>query len=340
MRKVKIAILDTGLDMQDEELRNFCSLVKKIQLREDLKMNDLNGHGTLVAKTIMDLCRDVEIYPVKIFDDFGKTSSFNVAVILEKLIDFDIDLINLSASTFNYTYEKELRKVCDELKNRNKFLICSKYNKMNHKESIPTIFDSVIGVCGHEDIFLKNEYIYKANQKIQMYANSKEIFVKLGNKITHFGKNSKACAVATGIIANILKDNPDINFNELEEILIQEGQDKEKLVSKKIDTKKRQLYKIKSEGRDNILTDEVDDIERKILNIINKEFSEEVKLDDIKKYGLMNNVTNIGLYNAYDLLNYINKEFNTKIDYKDIFLYELADLKLLKRRIKASLDIT
>ncbi len=117
----------------------------------------------------------------------------------------DIQIINISAASINSMYEKELEKVCNILNSQGRFIICSKHNKYEDKESIPTIFESVIGVVGNENIYKNNQYIYEPENKIQMYANSKDNFIKFKDKVTHFGKNSKACAVATGIVANILK---------------------------------------------------------------------------------------------------------------------------------------
>ncbi|HDN2457480.1 TPA: S8/S53 family peptidase, partial [Clostridioides difficile] len=73
MRKVKIAVVDTGIDIDDEELKNFYHIDERFQLNNDLDVRDSNGHGTLVSKTIIDICKDVELYPIKIFDELGKT---------------------------------------------------------------------------------------------------------------------------------------------------------------------------------------------------------------------------------------------------------------------------
>lgn len=63
-----------------------------------------------------------------------------------------------------------------------------------------------------------------------------------------------------------------------------------------------------------------------------------MKLPDIKKYGIINNLTNIGLYNAYEFLEYINNEFSIDINYKDIYIYNLSDLNLLKIIIRKYLN--
>ncbi|MCC0663129.1 S8 family serine peptidase [Clostridioides sp. ZZV15-6597] len=317
MNKVKIAVLDTGLDINDDDMNGNYVYDSNFQL-EDLggrEINDINGHGTFVSKTILNISKNVQIYPINIFNDSGKTSSLNLLNTLSKLTMSDIHIINISAASINSRYEKELEKTCNILNSQGRFIICSKHNRYEEKESIPTIFESVIGVVGNENIYKNNQYIYKQKNKIQMYANSKDNFIKFKDKVTHFGKNSKACAVATGIIANILKKNPDIKFNELEETLVQRSQNKEDLKIENLDipSYKSNLIRL--------------DIAKQIMNVINRDFSKtKINFDFVNEYSLFNNFTCIGNYNAYDFLTILNKEFNIDIDYRGVYLYQLEDL--------------
>lgn len=328
MNSIKIAVLDTGLDIEDSEIKKFCTFNKSLQLEMPninmQYMSDLNGHGTLVAKTIVNVCNNVEILPVKIFNESGRTNSYNTILALEKILNSDVKLINISASTFDYTYKNEFENICDKLKESKKIVICSKHNNKNLGDSIPTIFESVIGVEGHRNIYENSKYLYKSNKKVQMSANSKECFMKFKDKVTYFGKNSKACAVATGIIANLIQCEPDINISELEKIIIETScSEKDLQINTKININDKSLL----------------DIKYNVLNIINTNFSiNKVNLDFIEKYGLMNNTTNIYKHNAYDFLEKINNYFNIKIHYTDIFLYQLSDINNLSMIISMYLN--
>ncbi len=87
MRRIKIAVLDTGLDMNDEEIKGFCKFDENLQIQKLNKcIDDFNGHGTFVCKTIIDLCENIEIYPIKIFNELGRTSSLNVILALQKIL--------------------------------------------------------------------------------------------------------------------------------------------------------------------------------------------------------------------------------------------------------------
>ncbi|HBF3362360.1 TPA: S8 family serine peptidase [Clostridioides difficile] len=319
MTKVRIAVLDTGLDVNDDAINGNYVYDSNFQLKDlgGKEINDINGHGTFVSKTILNISKNTQIYPINIFNDSGKTSSLNLLSALSKLTISDIKIINISAASINSMYEKELEKVCNILNSQGRFIICSKHNKYEDKESIPTIFESVIGVVGNENIYKNNQYIYKPKNKIQMYANSKDNFIKFKDKVTHFGKNSKACAVATGIVANILKNNPYIKFNELEEILIQKSKSKEDLKIENLNTPSYKSNLIRL------------DIARKIINVINKNFSKiKIDFEFVREYSLFNNFTCIGNYNAYNFLTILNKEFNISIDYKEVYLYQLENLDM------------
>lgn len=328
MNNIKIAVLDTGLDMEDNEIKEFCTFNKDIQLEipniNTQYMSDSNGHGTLVSKTIVNVCNNVEIFPVKIFNKSGRTSSDNTIVALNKILYSDIKLINISASTFDYTYENEFKDICNRLKESKKIVICSKHNNTKLGDSIPTVFESVIGVEGHRGIYEDSKYLYKDNKKVQMNTNSKESFIKFKNKVTYFGKNSKSCAVATGIIANLIKSEPDIGISELEKILVNNSCSEKDLEFK---------------PAINLSDTSFSDIKNDILNIINTNFSiKKVTLNLIENYGLMNKITNIDKDNAYYLLESINKHFNIKICYKDIYLYQLADINNLSMAISMHLN--
>lgn len=330
MKKIKIAIMDTGIDIYDTKLDKFFKIDYNFQIL-DIKsisdINDLQGHGTLCAKTIIEICPNVEIFPIKIFNNEGGTSSLNLVNALKKLIGSDIDLVNISASTLNSIYKEELENICDKLHQEGKIIICSHHNKSNGQESYPTCFKSVIGVKGNKRICKDEDYIYKINEDIQMYTNSKERFFKTSNRVTHFGKNSRAAAIATGIIANIYTRLGKVEFKEVEDILIRE--------SKIRTTYKEYRFLYKRDYKSDINKQM---IAKKVIKIINKYFSDNyVSLDFVEKHSVLNNITQIGDYNAYEFLKYINEEFDIFLDYKNIFIYELDNLYLLVNIIYLSI---
>lgn len=332
MKNIKIAVIDTGIDINDNSIKQHIKFDKSIQLEQIFKyedLHDIHGHGTYCAKTILEICNDtsnIEIYPVKIFDNRGITSNENLVKALERILDSNIDIVNISASTMNYEYKRALEEICYKLQKNGKIIISSHHKRAQENDSFPTVFKSVIGVDGSYEIYRDGDYIYRPNNKIQMIANKNECFIEFNNKVTHFGKSSRACAVTTGIICNIFNQFGKLSFDELEDTLEKQSM---KSVSRYngsgIRSYKSNPYRL--------------ELAEKILYIIRSEFTvKNIDLDFLEKYSTFNNFTNIGNHNAFDFLTQINKAFDLNIDYKERFLYELEDLNRLVDLIEKSID--
>lgn len=334
MEKIKIAIVDTGIDVKDEFIKDYVKFNSSIQLegiKEYRELDDGYGHGTFCAKTILSICNNIdkiEIYPVKIFDERGTTRSASLLKSLNNILSSDINLINISAATLNDKYKSELEDICDKLNKSGKIIISSLHKKAKDVDSIPTVFKSVIGVMGSDDIYSDNNYIYKKDKKIQMTANTKECFVKFKNEVTHFGRSSRATAVATGIICNIFNKHGKLKFDELEDVLEKNS------MSLFFQSKEMGLNSYKS-------TPYRLELAEKILNIIKRKFAiRDIDLNFLENYSTFNNFTNIGNHNAFNFLTDINREFEIDIDYKGRFLYELEDLNNLVDLVYKHLNLS
>ena len=329
MNKVKVAVIDTGVDIYDAEIQEYIQFEKELQIdkhfaRHYRLMHDYHGHGTMCIKTILSHCNALEIYPIKIFDRDGKTNSMYLVKALENLLFSDIHIINISASTNNNMVENELKEICQKIYDKGKIMVCAHHNFKDQSDSMPTKFASVIGVQGDERIYQDKDFFYDQFRKIQMHANSKETFVKLKGKVTHFGKNSRAAAVVSGIIAKILRENIKITFSELEEILTQNSckSIQMPLIEKYTAAKK----KLK--------------IAKNLIRIVNENFSKQpLSLDCIEKYSFFNGFTGIGRHNAYDFLVKINEAFGVDIDYRDIFLDELKNIDYIVDKVHKEMTL-
>lgn len=334
MKKIKIAIVDTGIDVKDESIKDYIKFNKSIQLegiKEYIELDDLHGHGTFCAKTMLSICNNIdniEIYPVKIFNEKGTSSSTSLLKSLNNVLSSDIDLINISAATLNDKYKNELEDICNKLNKDGKIIVSSLHKKAKGVDSIPTVFKSVIGVMGSDDIYSDNDYIYKKYKKIQMTANTKECFIKFKNEVTHFGKSSRASAVVTGIICNIFNKHGKLTFEELEDILEKNS------MGSFFQSKEMGLNSYKS-------TQYRLELAEKICAIIKSKFAiKEIDLKFLDKYSTFNNFTNIGNHNAFNFLTEINREFEIDIDYKGRFLYELEDLNNLVDLVYKHLNLS
>ncbi len=69
---VKIAVLDTGIDLNHPDMQAYADNIKKKHnwLRQGSKtmVHDVDGHGTFVTSLLLDYAPDAEIYVAKIAD--------------------------------------------------------------------------------------------------------------------------------------------------------------------------------------------------------------------------------------------------------------------------------
>ena len=75
--KVKIAIIDSGIDINNKYLSKYVKTGRSFIfdtnlgiVRESDDIEDRHGHGTACAYTILKRNENVEIIPIKIFDKF------------------------------------------------------------------------------------------------------------------------------------------------------------------------------------------------------------------------------------------------------------------------------
>ncbi|WP_304340381.1 S8 family serine peptidase [Metaclostridioides mangenotii] len=225
MRKIKVAILDTGIDLNDSYLNSNCcgkknflldSLSGEIIVNEEVQ--DENGHGSACAYTILNYSNNTEILPIKILDNSGKTYSKCLLLALKYLIYSDVKLINISLATTNFSYKDEFFNICEELVERGKIIIASQDNKLN--ESLPSILPNVIGVRGARFKDSEN-YWYNSNAKIQCISDNEPMFIKVGKgECLKFGRNSKSAALMTANISNLLSKSCEMmNFEQVDRVL-------------------------------------------------------------------------------------------------------------------------
>ncbi|MBQ5386030.1 MAG: S8 family serine peptidase, partial [Lachnospiraceae bacterium] len=109
-RNVVVAVIDTGVDAQDELLQN--RLIEG--LSED--MADANGHGTTMAEIIASQTgENVKIMPIAAFDESGTSTIAKVYFAIENAIAENVDVINISASGLGES--KVLTKAITDAKN-------------------------------------------------------------------------------------------------------------------------------------------------------------------------------------------------------------------------------
>ncbi|HUQ38695.1 MAG TPA: S8 family serine peptidase [Acidimicrobiales bacterium] len=107
-RGILIAVLDTGVDFEHEDLKGKL-LPGRNYVNRDLTAQDDNGHGTHVAgiaaaimangKGVQGVAPDARILPVKVLDASGNGTSANVASGIRFAADSGAQIINVSLNS-------------------------------------------------------------------------------------------------------------------------------------------------------------------------------------------------------------------------------------------------
>ncbi|WP_232460822.1 S8 family peptidase [Bacillus halotolerans] len=167
---VKIAIIDSGIDVNHPDLKDNIILEQAISFVDD-SINDKIGHGTQIAGIIaakgrlLGIGPNLKLIPYKVMRDNTSSASF-VLQALYKAYDEKVDIINLSLGAYNALKNqkdlieiREYNKIVEKLLDRNTFIVSSigndqrkicRYNQEFANDDLyilPTSLDGVIGVA-------------------------------------------------------------------------------------------------------------------------------------------------------------------------------------------------
>lgn len=329
MNKLKIAIVDSGIDVDDENIMNEYIIDTRFQLEKNF-IDDEQGHGTFVLKSMCNCLgknkEKVLIYPIKIFDDRYYTDIEKLLCVLEKLIYTDINIINLSCSYEGFNCI-ELKELINKLIKKNKILVMSKNNDYNYFDMKNKCLD-VILVEGDNtittDSILKIDSCVKANGNIYIYRHKK--------RFDFFGKNSRACSITSANISNIIIEK-NLNLNNLR---------KEAIINE-VNIKNRNIndcnYIINSNQNiisysDSKFKKEISDELMRIVNIFSENNISKVF---INKYGIRNNITGIGMHNFIDFIELVEESFNINILYEGMPFVSISNFSSIEKIILETL---
>lgn len=221
MRKVRIAIIDTGVNIEHPYLKNNIiesvvinkNSLGKIQIKNLNHSSDINGHGTACASVIKKECPEVEIVSVQLLDKQGRCSLDVLEYGLAYVRSLQVDIVNLSLALIDNADISVIKDQCKRM-NENKIIVCALGNHMDR--SYPASMKCNIGVGGS---ILDNidDMWFNRHKTIQCVLDSTPyLHADSKNGYSMFGKcNSYAAARLTGIIAKIINDNICLKKSEI-----------------------------------------------------------------------------------------------------------------------------
>ena len=163
---IRIAIIDSGVDVYHETLKNAKIRGVGIKLSDDSQsaefcedFSDSSGHGTAVVQLISKTVPCAEFFMIKLFDDSLESTEeallFTLKYVLENL---DADILNLSLGITACDHDTELREICKLLEQKGVIIVSAFDN--DHAISYPAAYPSVIGVDTGENCWKCDDFEY------------------------------------------------------------------------------------------------------------------------------------------------------------------------------------
>lgn len=232
---VKVAIIDTGLDLNNEELKDYC-LVNTNEIPGNGIDDDNNGyiddyfgvnvinsngsvhddhsHGTYMASVIAAKSNgNVKIIPIKAFNSAGISSQFLIAEAIVCAVNRGADIINCSFgySYFNETFQSAVQYALDN----GVIVIAAAGNNGSELVMYPAGFDGVMSVSSLDD-----------NDRLSYFSNYGDHIKMscLGERIPCIGVNGaqmqvSGTSVSSAFISGVLANLNGLRNMELNEII-------------------------------------------------------------------------------------------------------------------------
>ncbi|MFD2614558.1 S8 family peptidase [Paenibacillus gansuensis] len=224
--RVKVAVIDTGIDYSHPDLRhNIAGGINLIQ--RSMLPHDDNGHGTHIAGTIaaagqyhgiVGVAPRAVIHPVKSFDKHGAALVSDIILGIDWCVRNNIDIINMSFGM--RTRSEALLQAVRNAYNAGVIIVASSGNEgkklsMDYPAKYPqTISVGAVGKDHHIAPFSNR------NRKIDVFAPGEKILSAWPRgKYNEMSGTSMATSHVSGLIALLLAAKPGLKPDAIREML-------------------------------------------------------------------------------------------------------------------------
>ena len=228
---VKVAIIDSGIDVNDPRLAGVKVEGWSIQLGATghaflaANFHDDNGHGTDIAAAVLRIAPEVEFVAIKIMDERLRTSADLMAAGIETAFRHGVRVINLSLGTPNMGKALLLRDCCALAVESNAVVLAAAHPK--GERAYPADLPETVGVATHPDCPLEKYYYFAPHRFPRAeWGNLTGKFLThgyewRGDQRTAFKGSGIATAYLSGRFACVRQALPDESANGLIEIMRQ-----------------------------------------------------------------------------------------------------------------------
>jgi thermitase len=207
-QSIIVAVLDTGIDKDNQDLAD--RVVAEVNFTNSPTSDDLYGHGTHMAGTIVAIAPECRLMNVKVADDVGRCEPSVVARGIIWAVDHGAKVINLSLSM---TASPDLEEAVNYAWNQGAILIAAAGNKGTSEPSYPAYYDNCLAVAGtnkNNSLALLSSY----GDWVDVAAPGFNIYSELPqNQYGYKTGTSAAGAHVSGVVALVFGVAEDTNGN-------------------------------------------------------------------------------------------------------------------------------
>ena len=224
-KSVKIAIIDTGIDYNHEDLSN-CVFGGYDFVNDDNDPMDDNGHGTHcagIAAAVIDNeigiagVAQVSLMAVKVLDEYGSGHYSEVADGIVYAVDNDVDIISMSLGSS--ISSSVIEDACNYAWDSGVILVAASGNDYSNQVSYPARYDTVIAV-GSIDQDDERSSFSNYGDELELVAPGEVIISSIpGNNYEFYGGTSMACPHVAGVAALAISRHPNFTNQEIRELL-------------------------------------------------------------------------------------------------------------------------
>lgn len=220
--KVKIAIIDSGIDVTHPDL----TIKKQVVLScIDEQDNTNNEHGTAVVgiiaavphneKGVLGINPNVDIYSYDVMDNKEDTEVNGLIEAIEMSIKEDVDVINMSIGiTIDNT---KLHEVIRKAYNQGIILVAAAGNEYDEEILFPAAYDEVICVGSADK---DKKIMYKGEDVCDVYAPGLNIvtaYSSVDDEREYISLNgtSVSTPIVSAVISRILEEYPNVEIEDI-----------------------------------------------------------------------------------------------------------------------------
>ena len=143
-RGLKIAVIDSGVNVRHPHI---CAPTRGVAIGsepDDISCDDPVGHGTCVTAAIQEKAPNAEYYALKLFGPSLRASTGRLIEAIEWTIENRMDVVNLSLGTSNFDFRDELQLLVERATSAGVVLVSARC--AGQQPVLPGVLEGVIGV--------------------------------------------------------------------------------------------------------------------------------------------------------------------------------------------------